>query len=84
MRTRNFVVVVIGLLVALSLVCAGSVYAIDQWVAAPRDEKLCAVLSSQAAVVSALADDAQAAGQSIGPELDLALADLRAARDACR
>ena len=37
MKTRNVVVVTAGPLVALVLTVTGSVYAIDQWVAAPRD-----------------------------------------------
>lgn len=83
MKTRSTVVVVAGMLVALFLVVAGSVYAIDQWVAAPRDEKLCAVLSSQAAVVNELADSVRDSGQELSPSMDRALADLAAARDQC-
>lgn len=84
MRTRNVVVVTLGLLVALVLTVGGSVYAIDQWVAAPRDRALCSLVSSQAAVVNALADDLAAAGQPISPELSAALDGLREARAECR
>ena len=84
MRTRNVVVVTVGLLVALVLTVTGAVYAIDQWVATPRDRALCSIVSSQSAVVNALADDLTDQGRPVSPELSAALEDLRGVREPCR
>lgn len=84
MKTRNVVVVTAGLLVALVLTVTGAVYAIDQWVAAPRDRALCSLESSHAAVVNALADDLAAAGQPISPQLSAALDGLQESRAECQ
>lgn len=83
MRTRQIAVIVGGLLVAFMVAAAAGVYLVDSLVQAPRDRALCSLLSSQAAVVNALADDLAEAGQPISAELDRALDELREARDLC-
>ena len=84
MKTLNVAVVVAGMLVALALTTLGAVYAIGQWVAAPRDRALCSIVSSQSAVVNALADDLTDQGRPVSPELSAALEDLRGVREPCR